>query len=177
MTDTENIWGEPEQDHPQDTTDEDKPRTRRELRTIEKLEEEVSELRQQLAETQAELTNLRNRKRKDLDIQYEAGRGEVISNLVQVLDSIAGAKEHGDLTDDNPLTPVLKSLAYTLESLGMGAVGEPGEHFDPNVHEALHVEYSADAEEGTTIKEVHQRGYATQERLLRPALVTVVKKK
>lgn len=137
--------------------------------------EDVDQLRQALATTQAELENHRKRKRKDLDDQYEAGRGEIITNLVPVLDSIAGASEHGDLSDDNPLTPVVKSLTQTLESLGLGAIGEVGDAFDPHIHEALHVEYAEDVE-GTKVSKVHQRGYATPERLLRPALVTVVKK-
>lgn len=190
MTDTsDNVWGTPDEDHPSEPTDaatapvteqtpavpEEKPTTRRETRKIETLEASVEELRVQLATARADLANHQNRKRKDLDDQYEAGRGEVISNLIPVLDNIAGANDHGDLTDDNALTPVLKTLTHTLEGLGLGAIAEVGEDFDPHVHEALTVEYSPDAE-GTKISKVHQRGYATNERLLRPALVTVVKK-
>lgn len=189
MTDTtENVWGDPEDpahtDAPvpeddvpdKDESDEEKPTTRREFRKIEELSEEVKDLTERLAGAQAELANHRARKRKDLDDQYEAGRGEVITNLIPVLDNISGAQEHGDLTADNALTPVVKSLAHTLESLGLGAIGEVGEDFDPHVHEALTVEYADDAE-GTKISKVHQRGYATNERMLRPALVTVTKKR
>lgn len=194
MTDSpENVWDNPESDHDHETdaaqaTDvtpdegdqaigeqEEQPTTRRELRIIEGLRTEVADLREELATAQADLANHRTRKRKDLDDQYEAGRGEVITNLVPVLDNISGAKEHGDLADDNPLTPVVKSLAHILEGLGLGAIGTVGDDFDPRVHEALHVEYVPEAE-GTKISKVHQSGYATSERLLRPALVTVAKK-
>ena len=142
---------------------------------VENLIEEFQNLEGDLAKAHADMANLRSRKRKDLDDQFESGRAEVISNLIPVLDSLAGAKEHGDLTDENPLSAILKSMAHTLEALGLGSIGEVGEDFDPTVHEAMSVIHEDDAE-GTKVKEVLQRGYATTEKLLRPALVTVVKK-
>lgn len=75
---------------------------------VDNLIAEVQTLEGELAEARADMTNLRSRKRKDLDDQFEAGRAEVIANLIPVLDSVAGAKEHGDFTDENPLTAILK---------------------------------------------------------------------
>lgn len=188
MTDSPNVWDTPENSNPvnnapqegvagqPDPAEAPEEAPEESAGTEDDLRQQMSELRRQLATTQAELANHRARKAKDLDAQYEAGRGEVITNLVPVLDSIAGAKEHGDLDVDNPLTPVLKSLTQTLEGLGLGAIGDEGDDFDPRIHEALHVDYS-DEVEGTKVGKVHQHGYATSDRLLRPALVTVIKKK
>ena len=51
-----------------------------------------------------------------------------------------------------------------------------GEQFDPNIHQAM-FEVQKDDQESGTIAEVVQEGYKIGERLLRPALVGVVKKK
>src|SRR5690606_31821181 len=102
------------------------------------------------------------------------GRFEVLNVLIPILDSIDGARKHGDLTEDNPLTPVIRNLTQTLEAQGLGAIGAVGDEFDPNLHEALHVETSEDVET-STVSEVLQRGYGTPTRLLRPARVVVTK--
>lgn len=136
--------------------------------------DEAQELRNELARAQADLKNHQDRKRKDLDASYEAGRREVIESLIPVLDSIAGAREHGDLTDENPLTPVVKNLSRVLEAQGLGVIGTPGEEFDPKLHDAIKVEYSSEVDRPEVL-EVYQQGYGTPDRLLRSAKVSVVK--
>lgn len=127
-----------------------------------------------VAELQAELQNLRTRARRDRDKSYDAGRYDTLEALLPVLDSIHGAKAHGDVTEENPLTPVVASLANILERVGLYAIGEEGDAFNPDLHEAVKVEVDPDAEK-TLVTEVLQRGYGTPDRLLRAAKVAVVK--
>lgn len=159
----DNVWGEPDDQptpEPVGVQDTDDTPSSEEL----------------LATARADLVNYRARVKRDLVAQYDAGRHEVFNKIIPVLDSIALAQEHGDLSDDNPLTPTFKLLARTLGDLGLGAIGEVGEPFDPEVHEAVDVEETSGAD-SATVSKVHQRGYATPEQLLRPARVTVSRPK
>lgn len=130
------------------------------------------ELRTALARARADLENMRARSRKDQDHFYEAGRHDVFEGLLGVLDSIEGAREHGDLSEDNPLTAVVETLGHSLERLGLGSIGEVGDKFDPEIHDAVKVEIDPQVE-APVIKAVIQRGYGTQDRLLRATKVVV----
>src|SRR5215831_15470188 len=74
------------------------------------------------------------------------------------------------------LTGGFKAVADALESatakLGLTTFGEPGETFDPNIHEALMHAYSPEVTEPTCVQ-VLQPGYKVGERILRPARVAV----
>jgi molecular chaperone GrpE len=59
-----------------------------------------------------------------------------------------------------------------LGKLGLTPVGEPGDRFDPTVHEAVSHQTSAEVTEPTCVA-VFRRGFAHRDRLLRPALVAV----
>ncbi|MDH3665213.1 MAG: nucleotide exchange factor GrpE, partial [Alphaproteobacteria bacterium] len=66
----------------------------------------------------------------------------------------------------------LKLLAVTLERFGVSEVDPEGEPFDPELHEAMTVQPSADVEPGSVLTVV-QKGYSLNGRLLRPARVVV----
>ena len=63
-------------------------------------------------------------------------------------------------------------LTATLERFGVSEVDPEGEPFDPEFHEAISTQPSADAEPGSVLTVV-QKGYALNGRLLRPASVIV----
>ena len=68
-----------------------------------------------------------------------------------------------------------RKLRQILEAEGLTSVDSLGEPFDPYLHEAVaHIE--SDAPEGTVINE-HQKAYRLHDRVIRPAMVTVAKKK
>ena len=69
-----------------------------------------------------------------------------------------------------------KQIISTFEKFKIEQVKSMGEQFDPNIHQAM-FEVQKDEQEPGTIAEVVQEGYKIGERLLRPALVGVVKKK
>jgi molecular chaperone GrpE len=66
----------------------------------------------------------------------------------------------------------LKLLSTTFERFGVVEVDPEGEPFDPELHEAMTVQPSADAEPGSVLT-VIQKGYTLNGRLLRPARVIV----
>jgi molecular chaperone GrpE len=90
--------------------------------------------------------------------------------LLPVLDDIGRARAHGEL--GGGFKSVAEALEATLVKLGLDRYGEPGDPFDPTIHEALTHSYSADVD--TTIcVQIMQPGYRVNGRILRPALVGV----
>jgi molecular chaperone GrpE len=69
----------------------------------------------------------------------------------------------------------LKGFLDTLTRFGCTQVEAEGEPFDPNFHEAVSQEESADHEPNTVLREL-QKGYMFKDRLLRPAMVIVSKR-
>jgi molecular chaperone GrpE len=136
-----------------------------------------SELATKLAERtadlqriQAEYANYRKRVERDRVAVRDQALASVVAELLPVLDDIGRAREHGELTGG--FKAVAESLEAVAAKLGMTAFGEPGEAFDPNVHEALMHSYSPDVTEPTAVQ-ILQPGYRVGERILRPARVAV----
>jgi molecular chaperone GrpE len=140
-------------------------------------DEDSSSLKTQLTERladlqrlKAEYDNYRKRVERDRVAVREQALGQVLSELLPVLDDIGRARDHEELTGG------FKSVAESLEAvtgkLGLERYGEKGEPFDPVVHEALMHSLSADVTE-TSVIDVLQPGYRIGERILRPARVAV----
>jgi molecular chaperone GrpE len=89
-----------------------------------------------------------------------------------VIDDLDRADAHGDLVEGAPLTLVSQKLRAGFEKYGLRPVGEVGEAFDPNLHEAVVQIPEADAT-SETVKDVIQTGYALGDRLIRAAKVAV----
>ena len=123
-----------------------------------------------LQRLQAEYANYRKRVERDRDAVRELAVIGVLSGLLPVLDDIGRAREHGELVGGFKV--VAESLEATLNKLGLQAFGADGDPFDPNVHEALMHEFSADVTEPTCVA-VLQPGYRVGERVVRPARVKV----
>ena len=134
------------------------------------LRSELDERTHDLQRITAEYANYRKRVDRDRGAAAEQTTGAVLTALLPVLDDIDRAREHGDLV--GPFASVAESLTAVSGKLGLAAFGEKGDPFDPNRHEAVAHQTSADVAEPTCI-EVMRRGYTLGERLLRPALVAV----
>ncbi|MFS0702895.1 nucleotide exchange factor GrpE [Cellulomonas sp. 179-A 9B4 NHS] len=111
------------------------------------------------------------RSKVEANAAHERGVASVAEALIPVLDDIALARQHGDLS--GPFASIAEKLEATLQRLGVERYGEAGEPFDPNVHEALMHGHSADVTE-PTVQQVLQPGYRAGERILRAARVAVV---
>jgi molecular chaperone GrpE len=141
------------------------------------MNEEMAKLREQLADRtadlqriQAEYANYRKRVDRDRTAVRELALANVLTELLPALDAIGQARQHGELSGG------FKSVAESLESaaskLGLVTYGEPGETFDPKIHEALAHSYSPDVTD-VTCAEIFQPGYKVGDRILRPARVLV----
>jgi len=135
------------------------------------------ELRVQLAERtadlqrlQAEYANYRKRVDRDRATVREQAVASALTELLPVLDAIAQAHEHGELSGG--FKSVADSLQAAVGKLGLVSYGQRGDAFDPKIHEALAYSDSPDVTEDTCV-DIFQPGYKVGERILRPARVAV----
>ena len=130
----------------------------------------LEERTRDLQRVQAEYANYRKRVERDRVALAEAAVGGALIGLLPILDDIDRAREHSDLT--GAFKAVADQLEAVLGKLGLAAFGEPGDAFDPAVHEAVLHDESDEVTEPTATK-VLRRGYKHGDRLLRPAMVGV----
>ncbi|MGO4361059.1 nucleotide exchange factor GrpE [Terrabacter sp. 2TAF16] len=127
-----------------------------------------------LQRLQAEYVNYKKRVDRDREVIRHTAVGSVVESLLPVLDDIHMARQAGDLAG-GPFAAIADKLEATLGRFGVERVGEAGQEFDPNVHEALmHVEAELpEGATGTTVVQVLQPGYRIGDRLVRAARVSV----
>lgn len=127
-----------------------------------------------LQRLQAEYVNYKKRVDRDREVIRTHAVNHVVEALLPVLDDIHMARQAGDLTD-GPFAAIADKLEATLGKYGIERIGEPGEEFDPNVHEALmHVQAELpEGATGTTVVQVLQPGYRNGDRVIRAARVSV----
>ena len=126
----------------------------------------------------AELDNYRKRMEREID----QSRKFAIERFAQELLSVADALEAGiRIGTENPGPALLEGAQATLRELtkafdkaGIKLIDPKGQPFDPNWHEAMVAQESADVPPNTVLA-VIQKGYSLNGRLLRPARVIVSK--
>jgi molecular chaperone GrpE len=123
-----------------------------------------------LQRLQAEYSNYRKRVERDRAVASEIAVASVLSELLATLDDIERAAQHGELTGG--FKSVADQLIATTTKLGLEKYGTDGDEFDPQIHEALMHDTSADVKVATASK-ILQPGYKFKERVLRPARVSV----
>lgn len=130
----------------------------------------VAALTADLQRLQAEYSNYRKRVERDRAVAHELAIGAVLTELLATLDDIDRASQHGELTGG--FKAVADQLASLTNRFGLEKYGVDGDEFDPQIHEALMHETSADVALATASK-ILQPGYKYKERILRPARVAV----
>lgn len=123
-----------------------------------------------LQRLQAEYSNYRKRVERDRAVASEIAVAAVLSELLSTLDDIDRAAQHGELTGG--FKSVADQLISTTTKLGLEKYGKDGDEFDPQIHEALMHETSAEVKVAIASK-ILQPGYKFKERVLRPARVSV----
>jgi molecular chaperone GrpE len=139
----------------------------------------VAEARRALAERtadlqrlQAEYLNYKRRVDRDRELVRENATFAALAPIVEVLDTIDRAREHGDL--DPGFQAVADQLERVVGQAGLVRFGKPGDPFDPQLHEALsHIGEDPEVEV-TTAKVVAKAGYRFGDRVVRAAQVLVV---
>lgn len=130
----------------------------------------VAELTDDLRRVHAEYANYRKRVERDRETAREATIGQVVAELLPVLDDIERAREHGEL--EGAFKTVGESLEAVCARLGLETYGTANDPFDPAIHEALTSE-PREGLDGPIVASVYQPGYRLAGRVLRPARVAV----
>jgi molecular chaperone GrpE len=131
----------------------------------------VAEMRTDMLRAQAELVNFRKRVERDRDVNREVVIAEVVRALLPALDDLNRAESHGDLAE-GPMQVIAQKLRSGFDKFHLVRIGEKGETFDPNVHEAI-VQLPTPGATGQTVADVVEPGYKLGERVLRAAKVAV----
>lgn len=127
----------------------------------------------------ADLENYRKRTQREKEELLKYGNESLIVELLPVVDNMERALDHAD---DDSASAVIEGVRMTLNMLqsalkkfGVTAVeAEKGTPFDPAVHQAMCQVDNAEVP-GNSVVEIFQKGYLLNERLIRPAMVSVSK--
>jgi molecular chaperone GrpE len=127
----------------------------------------------------ADLDNYRKRMAREKDDAIRYANSNFLERLIPILDNfelgIQAAKAGGSQSAvQDGMMMVLKQLQDFLASSGVETVDATGQHFDPNLHEAIAQEQNDDIAEGFVIRQL-RKGYRLKDRLIRPANVVVSK--
>ena len=150
-------------------------------------EEEIENLKDKLARTFAEMENQRRRYEKEKDEALEYGGFSFAREALNLLDNLERSKislendetlkntdalkkvmEHFDIINNDMLSIFKKNNIEPIKSIE--------KKLDPNLHQAMMEIENDDKEPGTIVQEI-QKGFVMKDRLLRPSLVGVSKKK
>jgi molecular chaperone GrpE len=150
---------------------------------VEELERELADARARGEEhlynwqrSAADFANFKRRTDEERAIAGQFSTALLISKLLAVLDDFDRALESVPPEADDPwidgVKLVERKLRGVLESEGVTPIDAVGQPFDPNLHEAVAHEDTADHPDNDVIGEV-QRGYRLHDRVIRPSLVRV----
>jgi molecular chaperone GrpE len=124
----------------------------------------------------AEADNTRKRAQRDIDAAGRFGAERLAADLLEVADSLELGIAAGAGADASRLVEGMEATRRLLlkasERAGVMTVDPQGQAFNPELHEAMMTQESADAPPGTVLG-VIQKGYTLNGRLLRPARVIV----
>ena len=151
---------------------------------IEKLNEEIQDLKDQRLRAAAELENFRKRAEKDQSDALKYGVTNFAKEIISIKDNIERAQS--SISDDvrsnddvksvvEGLDLIAQSAVSTFEKIGIKKIESLNEKFDHNLHQAMMEIENDQVEPGTIVQELIP-GYTLHDRLLRPAMVGVAKK-
>mgnify|MGYP001245297054 CR=1 FL=1 len=151
------------------------------------LEDKLKETEEKLLRSLAEIENQRRRFEKEIKDAFEFGSFNFAKESLAILDNLQRAKDaiksDEKLKDNKDLNKFLeniniieKDLISIFEKNRIKKIEVDGKKFDPNFHQAMSEIENDNKDSGTILHEI-QAGYMLGERLLRPALVSVSRKK
>ncbi len=151
------------------------------------LEEKLNETEEKLLRSLAEIENQRRRFEKEIKDAFEFGSFNFAKESLAILDNLQRAKDaiksDENLKNNKDLDKFLeniniieKDLVSIFEKNKIKKIESNEKKFDPNFHQAMSEIEDNDKDVGTILHEI-QAGYMLGDRLLRPALVSVSKKK
>lgn len=147
---------------------------------LEQLKAVADQYKDQSLRAMAELENVRRRAQRDVEAARKFALEKMAGELLGVRDSLemglqAAREENGNfesLKEGTELT--LRMFASAMEKFGIEPINPEGETFNPDLHEAMTTQESAE-HPANTVLHVMQKGYQLNGRVLRPAMVVVSK--
>ena len=155
-----------------------------EVKKTKQLEEDLKGIRDEKLRLLAEMENLRKRSEKEKIESIKFGSINLARDILLPCDNLSRALE--SLSDEEKnnkknqglikgLEMVQQEIISILEKNGIKKINALNEKFDHNLHQAM-AEIESDKESGIVLKEL-QTGYTMHDRLLRPSMVVLSKKK
>ena len=151
---------------------------------IEKLNEEIQDLKGQRLRAAAELENFRKRAEKDQADALKYGVSNFAKEIINIKDNVERAQSSisEDVRSNDAVKSIVEGLdmiaqsaVATFEKIGIKKIESLNEKFDHNLHQAMMEIENDEVEPGTIVQELIS-GYTLHDRLLRPAMVGVSKK-
>lgn len=141
------------------------------------LKQEAEENYNRYLRVQADFDNFRKRTRKEREDLLKYASQPLIESLLPAVDNLERALAAGQGSDDaeslmKGVDMVFRHIKQILEQEGLQAIEAEGKPFDPQYHQAVMQEESADHESGIVIQEL-QKGYVLKDRVIRPSMVKV----
>lgn len=137
--------------------------------------------RDELLRVQAEMQNLRRRTEQDIEKAHKFGQEKFSTELLAVMDNLERSAAAAGASEDEAVQAIKEGVELTLKGFmdcfkrfNIEAVDPLGEPFDPQLHQAMSIQESPDAEPNSVIA-VMQKGYTLHGRVIRPAMVMVSK--
>lgn len=142
---------------------------------LDTLQKALEEEQNRYLRLMAEYDNFRKRSAREKDNIYTDAKADAFTSLLPVLDNFDRAFENEDASPEDfrkGIEMTRNQLQTIFEAAGVETFGEPGEPFDPNIHNAVsHVEDPEQAE--NVLAQVFQKGYKIGDKVLRHAMVVV----
>lgn len=143
-------------------------------------EAKVKEQQDSVLRARADIDNMRRRTEQEIDKARKFALNKFAEELLPVIDNMERAIEMADKSDEaiKPMLEgvelTLKTMTDTVEKFGLKQIDPMGEAFNPEFHQAMSIQESAEHEPNTVIL-VMQKGYELNGRVVRPAMVMVSK--
>ena len=176
MTDNESIEETKSQD---DDASKDSPEDATAEKSELTWEEKYNDAYDALLRAKAEVENIKKRSEKEISNAYKFSTEGIFLDLIPIFESldIAVSQDTNNTNKENLIegNKLLKNMFDSLLDKNSLQVIDPiGEKFDPNLHQAIKT-VKNDSKENNTIDEVLQKGYKLVDRVIKPALVVVIK--
>ena len=136
--------------------------------------EETPEAPQTPEQLAAEYDNFRKRTTKEKEASYGNGKADAITKLLPVYDNLERALNQPteDAAYKKGVEMTMTELVKILTGLGVEIFGEPGDVFDPNLHNAV-MHLDSEEHDENVIAQVFQKGFKLGDKVIRFAMVQV----
>jgi molecular chaperone GrpE len=164
------------------TTPAEAPLTPQEIEELKQKAAKADEHWDRLLRTTADLENFKKRAARERQEAIKFANAALLEKLIPALDNFDmalaaanNAESHSMESLKTGITMIYNQLKAALADTGLEEIDATNQPFDPNLHEAVSHQESADVPEGQVLQQL-RKGYKLRERLIRPASVVVARK-